>query len=610
MSDGPTLQWAGCLAVSPLWTDSNTSLPSLGTPAAFLYSLLTSFDHLVDTSFLTFEPTSVLPPSTLSSFNSNRPSAASAHSQYGQESLHDKTSRGICPIPTCGAHFKDLKAHMLIHQNERPEKCPDPSYQYHTKGFARRYDRNRHVLTHYTGTIVCGLCPGSGTSAEKSFTRVDIFKRHLTSVHGAEQTLPKSRRRANPERSSETANHGGTGECSTCGNTFSRVQDFYDHLDDCMLSDIQDLLLVAESVDHQNLVENPHHEASLPNSPGMFEQVHIDLSPPMTPVFLQPASQDPKYPHSSGSTNDEGYRSKLLDHPNQKRPMIPRQEVVSAASNPVTVTNYLDQSHTILVPNWQAERLAASNELPSHGNHLPAPRRNPVNERLQTANALRSSSPYSTSVERSPFDLASSAPREHEWAGSTSAIMAQQADAMLSQDYGEEVVLASNNPSSSHMYLPNETLGSIDPAMRTSSNYEGAFGPNSDTRHHQRQAQLQQRAQIEALHHRQMREDQEGRPRHGMLLEAHSPTRRSDFATDFPTAISPKHALLDFHYDTPPANTQPSLQQSQPQAMPQWPSTLNSQSHETYSPYHPQPSRPVSSAFANEPTSVLFLQEL
>lgn len=536
--------------------------------------------------------------STLSSFTSNRPSVASADSQNSRESLHDNANRGICPHPTCGVHFRDLKAHMLIHQNERPEKCPNPSCQYHTKGFARRYDRNQHVLTHYIGTIVCGLCPGSGTSAEKSFSRVDVFKRHLTSVHGAEQTLPKSRRRANPERSSETANHGGTGKCSTCGNTFSRVQDFYDHLDDCILSDIQELLLVAEPVDPRNLVETPRHKASLPNSPGMLE-----LSPPMTPVFLQLASQGPTYPHSPGSTNDEEYRSKLSEHVNQNQLVIPRQEVDSAASNPDMFTNYLDQSHTTLVPDMQAEWLPAPNELPFTWQTSPSPHRNLVNERLQSANTLRSSSPYSTSVERSPFDLASSAPREHEWTGSKSAIRAQQANAMLSQDYGEEIVPASNNPSSSHMYLPNETLGSIDPTMRTSSNYEGAFGPNSDTRRQQRQAQLQRRAQIEALQHRQMIQDQEGRPRHGMLVEADSPTRRSDFATDFPTAISPKHALLDFHDDTTPANTQPSVQQSQTNFMQQWPSMLNSQSDETYNPYHPQPSRPVSSAFANEPTS-------
>jgi hypothetical protein len=43
-----------------------------------------------------------------------------------------------CPHPDCGKIFKDLKAHMLTHQTERPEKCPIATCEYHTKGFARK----------------------------------------------------------------------------------------------------------------------------------------------------------------------------------------------------------------------------------------------------------------------------------------------------------------------------------------------------------------------------------------------------------------------------------------------------------------------------------------
>ena len=127
---------------------------------------------------------------------SRRPSVSSVHSRHSQASSSDESSKGLCPYPTCGRHFKDLKAHMLTHQNERPEKCPIPTCEYHTKGFARKYDKNRHTLTHYKGTMVCNFCPGSGSSAEKSFNRADVFKRHLTSVQGVEQTQPNARRKS------------------------------------------------------------------------------------------------------------------------------------------------------------------------------------------------------------------------------------------------------------------------------------------------------------------------------------------------------------------------------------------------------------------------------
>lgn len=130
---------------------------------------------------------------------------------------------------------------MLTHQNERPEKCPIPTCEYHTKGFARKYDKNRHTLTHYKGTMVCGFCPGSGSSAEKSFNRADVFKRHLTSVHGVEQTPPNARRKSPSTTGKKPfgAAREVSGMCSTCGNTFASAQDFYEHLDDCVLRVVQ-----------------------------------------------------------------------------------------------------------------------------------------------------------------------------------------------------------------------------------------------------------------------------------------------------------------------------------------------------------------------------------
>lgn len=148
-----------------------------------------------------------------------------------------------CPHPECGRKFKDLKAHMLTHQEERPEKCPIQTCDYHVKGFARKYDKNRHTLTHYKGTMVCGFCPGSGSAAEKSFNRADVFKRHLTAVHGVEQTPPNSRKKAAAAVGVSKKLTGyapdATGKCSTCSATFSNAQDFYEHLDDCVLRIVQ-----------------------------------------------------------------------------------------------------------------------------------------------------------------------------------------------------------------------------------------------------------------------------------------------------------------------------------------------------------------------------------
>lgn len=142
-------------------------------------------------------------------------------------------NRSRCPHPDCGRVFKDLAAHMLTHQEERPEKCPIESCEYHTKGFARKYDKNRHALTHYRGTMACPFCPGAGTPFEKAFNRADVFKRHLTSSHNVEQTPPNTRKVPASEMASSTG-----ALCSICQHRFAAAQEFYEHLDECVLSTI------------------------------------------------------------------------------------------------------------------------------------------------------------------------------------------------------------------------------------------------------------------------------------------------------------------------------------------------------------------------------------
>lgn len=202
-----------------------------------------------------------------------RLSIASSLSRQSQENTRstshsldeDGKERGRCPNPDCGRLFKDLKAHMLTHQSERPEKCPIMTCEYHQKGFARKYDKNRHTLTHYKGTMVCGFCPGSGSAAEKSFNRADVFKRHLTSLHGVEQTPPNSRKKSpTTSAAKKTSDFSGdaAGKCSTCSAMFSNAQEFYEHLDDCVLRVVQQEE-PSEAINEQHLTEVAHDRSVL-----------------------------------------------------------------------------------------------------------------------------------------------------------------------------------------------------------------------------------------------------------------------------------------------------------------------------------------------------------
>jgi hypothetical protein len=176
-------------------------------------------------------------------------------------SCDQSKEKGRCTYPECGKLFKDLKAHIMTHQHERPEKCPIQTCDYHIKGFARKYDKNRHTLGHYKGRMVCGFCSGSGSPAEKSFSRADFFKRHLTSVHAVEQMPPNSRRKTSSTRSISSSKRfsaygpHATGKCSTCQTTFISAQDFYEHLDDCILRVVQEGAKEAINVAHLSEVK-------------------------------------------------------------------------------------------------------------------------------------------------------------------------------------------------------------------------------------------------------------------------------------------------------------------------------------------------------------------
>ncbi len=160
----------------------------------------------------------------------------------GERPVSASNLSGRCPYQDCGRHCKDLKAHMFTHMSERRFKCSVINREYREKGFTRRYDQNRHVLTHYTGTMVCGFCPGFGTAEAKSFNGADVFERHLISAHGVEPSSSSKGMPSSPgrvERRSVDSSGDAIGICSTCSEKFGTAQEFYEHLDDCVLCVVQ-----------------------------------------------------------------------------------------------------------------------------------------------------------------------------------------------------------------------------------------------------------------------------------------------------------------------------------------------------------------------------------
>ena len=163
-----------------------------------------------------------------------------------------------CLHPDCGRLFKNLEAHMLTRQSERPEKCPIESCEWHRKGFVRKYDRNRHTLTHFKGKLVCIFCPGAGSASQTSFNRADVFKRHLISVHGAEPTPPHTRKKVMtvPQNSSSATVVTEGGKCSSCFVTIYNAQEFYEHVDLCVLLHVLQGQGSSQAIDQQQSTES------------------------------------------------------------------------------------------------------------------------------------------------------------------------------------------------------------------------------------------------------------------------------------------------------------------------------------------------------------------
>lgn len=281
----PTTPAFGANPVSPALSHSSSHGPSRGSSHQYKSSRSQSpFVHGAG-----WQPYPQTSESRKASIRSHHSGSRSASVELDE----GEREKSRCPFPECGKIFKDLKAHMLTHQNERPEKCPIPTCEYNQKGFARKYDKNRHTLTHYKGTMVCGFCPHSGSAAEKSFNRADVFKRHLMTVHGVEQNPPNSRKKTSPAaaaKSTQRRPEESSGKCSICGGIFQNAQDFYEHLEDCVLSVVQKIdpseainEKLLSSINEDEEVQRTLERNNLPSS--------VDPQPP-TGASLQGEDED------------------------------------------------------------------------------------------------------------------------------------------------------------------------------------------------------------------------------------------------------------------------------------------------------------------------------
>ena len=131
----------------------------------------------------------------------------------------------------CGMPFYDsvsLEKHILDHHGGRPERCPMLDCEHHQRGFARKYNRNCHFLTHFDKTITCNFCHPQPDGTVQTFSQADVFKRHLSTIHGVVECT-------NPSKSDSKLGSSNKGaKCSICAMTFVRPQALYDHLDDCI----------------------------------------------------------------------------------------------------------------------------------------------------------------------------------------------------------------------------------------------------------------------------------------------------------------------------------------------------------------------------------------
>lgn len=143
------------------------------------------------------------------------------------------------------------------------KKCPFQACPYHKKGFARKHDLVRHVITHYDGRLYCGFCPDDlAKSFGRPFLRVEPLKRHLAVVHHAAK-FRKTQNTTETYLKLRLKEYGSVhgGHCGICSRYFSVAAKLYNHIEGCV---VRLLLERAKACD----IEPQGSDMSLEAQPG------------------------------------------------------------------------------------------------------------------------------------------------------------------------------------------------------------------------------------------------------------------------------------------------------------------------------------------------------
>ena len=214
-------------------------------------------------------------------------------------------SKALClRYGTSFDNIDSLKEHMVAHYEERPEKCPMVGCAYYWKGFARKYDKDRHILTHFDKPITCNFCPPQLDGIVPIFNRVDVFKRHLSVTH----TVDRSR--VPPEPDSNTGSLSQGAKCSVCTIQFVGPQALYDHLQEC----IYDVLLKDPNYNPQvtDLQRWSSERSMLTGRPDASPEKEV-TAPPLARLE-QPSSLDVALKTASHAGFVESSNTLLVDN--------------------------------------------------------------------------------------------------------------------------------------------------------------------------------------------------------------------------------------------------------------------------------------------------------
>ena len=164
-----------------------------------------------------------------STVSSRNPSARSSTASYS--SARDQTRRQ--------SNISQGRNSQIIVKLSRPfETCPLKSCEYHLRGFSNKYQRDFHVVEHFTGPLECGFCPKDIAKGDRSFHDCESFRRHLSGIHKALEIYEE--RLINPgEKETTDLDKGVRGDtifadCNLCCKKFDPPR-MWSHLQQCVL---------------------------------------------------------------------------------------------------------------------------------------------------------------------------------------------------------------------------------------------------------------------------------------------------------------------------------------------------------------------------------------